>query len=55
MNKFQAVNFYLSSYDVIYIEIVNAIMNYNSKLNTVYDKTIQKDINELKIYLSKFN
>jgi hypothetical protein len=55
MNKFQAVNFYLSSYDVIYIEIVNAIMNYNSKSKTVYDKTIQRDITELKHYLNKFN
>ena len=52
MNKFQAVNLYLSSYDVIYIQIVNAIMNINSKLDVVYDKTIQRDITNLKLYLS---
>ena len=53
MNRFQAINFYLSSYTIIYSEIINAIMNHNSKTDRVFDKTIQKEIDELKEYLQQ--
>ena len=53
MNRFQAINFYLSTYTNIYSEIIDAIMNHNSKVKRIFDKTDQKEIDELKNYLKQ--
>jgi hypothetical protein len=52
MNKIQALNLYLSNYDHIYTDIINAIMNNESKSKKIYDKTKEKEMRKLKLYLS---
>lgn len=53
MNKFQALNLYLANYDHIYTEIINAILNNDSKINKKYDKRSTKEFKKLKLYLNK--
>lgn len=52
MNKFQALNLYLANYIIIYTEIINAIMNNDSKVNKKFDKRIGKEFEKLKLYLT---
>ena len=55
MNKFQALNLYLANYNIIYTEIINAILNNNSKINKKFNKQNEKEFGKLKNYLAKLN
>ena len=52
MNQIQALNLYLSNYNHIYTDIINAIMNIESKSKKIYDKTKTREMKKLKLYLS---
>ena len=53
MNKRAALNLYLSTYDIIFTEIVEAIIGITSKSKGVYDKRIEAEKIMLREYLSK--
>lgn len=52
MNKYQALNHYLSSYDQIYTEIIHAILSKNSKTKKRFNKNDKKDNEKLKKFIS---
>ena len=55
MNKFHALNLYLANYKIIYTEIINAILNNDSKVNKKFNKDNEKEFKKLKLYLSHLN
>ena len=47
-----ALNHYLSNYDIIFTDIIEAILGQTSKSCTKYDKTIESEKTALRKYLS---
>ena len=52
MRKRAALNHYLSTYDIIFTEIVESIIGITSKTKTSYDKKIMAEKLLLREYLS---
>ena len=48
-----ALNYYLSNYDLIYTDIIGAIIGKPTKDSRVFDKTIGSEKLQLRNYLSK--
>ena len=48
----EALNHYLSNYDIIFTDIIEAILGHTSKRGTKYDKTIESEKSALRDYLS---
>jgi hypothetical protein len=53
MRKRAALNHYLSTYDIIFTEIVEAIIGITSETKRVYDKKVEAEKLMLREYLSK--
>jgi hypothetical protein len=52
MNTRAALNHYLSNYDIIFADIIEAILGHTPKNNTKYDKTRESEKSALRNYLS---
>ena len=53
MKKFEAINYYVNSYDLVDTEIINAIIGKSNKIKLCYDKTNPKELEKLKIYIKQ--
>jgi hypothetical protein len=53
MKKFEAINYYVNSYDLVDTEIINAIIGKPNKIKLCFDKTNPKDLEKLKIYIKQ--
>jgi hypothetical protein len=54
MRKFQAINHYLTNYNQIYTEIVNAIMGSKCPQDESFNIEIQTEKDNLALFLKKF-
>ena len=53
MRKRAALNHYLSTYDIIFTDIIEAIIGKTTKTNKVFNKNINSEKLLLREYLSK--
>jgi hypothetical protein len=51
MKKYDAINYYLNSFDLISNEIIDAITGKKTKVKFCYDKNIPADVDRLKLFL----
>lgn len=53
MKKFEAINYYVNSYDLVDTEIIDAILGKSNKMTKCYDKTNPIELEDLKIYIKQ--
>ena len=53
MKKFEAINYYVNSYDLVDTEIIDAILGKSNKMTKCYDKTNPIELDDLKIYIKQ--